>query len=316
MRNRMLRGILTLCIGAAASTASLAQAPMYIEPGGFSLGTTVGLADLWGDVGTKSPIDHYANGKYFDKPCFMGGMFIRYTVHPSFAVRLGMNYGTLYATDKWNDSKASDVNSDAYQRYLRNLNVKTNIWEGTLMFEVAPLRFSLKSKTSHKRMQPYLAFGVGAFHFKPQGEYKNRTTGVTKWVDLYDLHLEGDGFKYDGAPKSYNLWQMNVPLALGIKWDLGYQLALGVEYNYRYLFTDYLDNVSDKYVDPNYFEANLPPEKAAIARDMYDKSWWYDASVTHKTGDVRGNKAVNDGYSTFSFTFYYKIKRRSDPWWY
>lgn len=318
MRNRMLRSIFTLCISAGGFSAAQAQYPMYIEPNGYSLGTTIGLADLWSDVGTKSIVDHYTNGKYFDKPCFIGGLFIRYSAHPSFAVRLGMNYGTLYATDKWNENgynKATSPNEDAYQRYIRNLDTKANIWEGNFLFEITPLRFGLESKIAKKRMQPYLLFGVSAFHFKPTAYYTNRESGASKWVNTYNLHLEGEDFDYANAPERYSLWQMNVPLGLGVRWDIGYQLGLGIEYCYRYCFTDYLDGVSNKYVDPAYFDANLPPADARIAKDLHDKSWLIDKSITHKAGDTRGNSAVKDAYSTLSVTFFYKIKRKSDPWW-
>ena len=36
----------------------------YIEQRGFSLGVNMGQADLWGDVGTKSVMDHYTNDVY------------------------------------------------------------------------------------------------------------------------------------------------------------------------------------------------------------------------------------------------------------
>src|SRR5689334_20635376 len=120
MRNRMLRSILALCISAAAIPAAKAQSPEYIEPPGFSLGTTFGLSDMWGDVGTKSIADHYNNAQYWKHTHFMGGLFLRYTAHPCFSIRMGTSYGTIYADDTWNETKsnkATSVNDDAYQRY-------------------------------------------------------------------------------------------------------------------------------------------------------------------------------------------------------
>src|SRR4051812_9373497 len=104
MQARFIRNLLVLCISMAAAATSNAQhaSRIYIEPTGWSIGVNAGLSDMWGDVGTKSPIDHYTNSKYFDKVAFMGGMFGRYTVHPCFALRGSINIGSLYATDKWN----------------------------------------------------------------------------------------------------------------------------------------------------------------------------------------------------------------------
>lgn len=320
MLYRMRSSILTLCIGVAAITPAKAQSPLYVEPPGWSLGVNFGMADLWGDVGTKTIVDHYTNGKYFKNPHFMGGIFARYSFHPSFAVRLGANYGTLYATDSWNEKgfdKSTSVTDDAYQRYIRNLDIKTNVWEGNLLLELTPFRlFDLEGKLATKRFQPYLLAGVGAFHFKPTGEYYPRDlSGGGAWTRMNDLHLEGQGFKFDGAPERYELWQISVPLGVGVRWDIGYQLSLGVEYLYRYTFFDYLDGVSGNYVDPRYFEANLTPNKTELANNMHDKSWLIDPSISHYNGDVRGNSAVNDGYSTISVSFFYKIRRKADHWW-
>lgn len=320
MRNRMLRSILALSITTAALTSAKAQTTAdMIEPRGFSLGTNFGMTDLWGDVGTKSIVDHYNNSGYFKKPMFMGGLYGRYSFHPAFAIRLGVNYGTLYATDEWNETasnKAKDANDDAYQRYTRNQDAKSNIWEGNLLLELSPFRFNVESKLARKHFQPYLLAGVGAFHFRPQTSYIDRTTREEKWVDIYDLHLEGDGWNFNGAPKKYSLWQMSIPLGVGVRWDIGNQLGLGIEYMYRITFTDYLDGVSGSYIDKTMFDQNLSPEKAAIAKDVYDKTWAIvDPNYQHKPGEQRGIKSNNDSYSTISITFFYKIKRKSMPWW-
>jgi opacity protein-like surface antigen len=315
----MLRCLLAGCISVAAMPAAQAQTPSYVEPSGFSLGMNIGLSDLWGDVGTQSPIDHYANERYWEKAHFMGGMYIRYSAHPALAFRLGANYGTLYANDDFNYTKAqkaATIEDDAYQRYLRNQKVRANVWEPNFMIELTPFRFSPESKLSRRRMQPYLMAGFSFFHFKPQGEYVNRITRQTQWMDLRDLHLEGEGFKIEGAPEQYELWQYAVPLSLGVRWDIGENLGLGVEYTYRMTFTDYLDGVSDRYIDPALFDLYLPEAKAVAARDMYDRSWLINEGASHMPGELRGNKSVNDGFSTISVTLFYRFTRRLIPWWF
>lgn len=326
MRKRLVRSIITLCVGIGAATFATAQTnrlfhmPEYVDPPGWSVGVNMGMSDLWGDVGTKSIVDHYNNDKYWDNPKFMGGLYARYMPHPAFGVRLGVNFGTLYASDNWNYSKAkkaTSIEDESYQRYMRNLNVKNTVWEGQLLFEINLRRFNLEGNKFQKRFNPYITLGVGAFHFKSKGEYVNTVTGQTQWVDLYNLNLEGQGFaNYADAPKKYSQWQMNVPLGLGLRWDVGRKLAIGVEYMYRYCFTDYLDNVSDKYIDPSLFDQNMNQRDAATARAMYDKSYLIDPNASHAAGQKRGNPAVKDGYSTFSINFYYKIKEKQSPWWY
>lgn len=321
MRKKFIRSILAIGIVAATVTSTEAQRihrKDYVEPSGWALGINFGMTDLWADIGTKKIMDHYSNGSYLDRPCFMGGLFGRYTIHPALCLRLGLNYGTLYATDKWNEGnarKATYISDDYYQRYVRNLEVRTNMWEANLMFEFNPRRLNIGPRTARGRFNPYLLAGFGYFHFNPQGILPSRTgTQQPKWVNLKDLHLEGDGWGA-GYPEEINYWQMEVPLGIGVRWSLGEKLDLGLEYIYHYCFTDYLDNVSTNYVDPNQFDTHLDPDKAQVAREMYDKSWQITNYANRSVGDVRGNKSVNDAYSVINITFFYKVKSRRTPWW-
>ena len=278
------------------------------------------MTDLWGDVGTQGILDHYTNDRYTDKVNFMGGMYGRYTIHPSVVARFGINYGVLYANDNWNESKARQakfVEDDAYQRYLRNLAVKTNIWEGNLMLEINPLRFSTTSVMARRRFSPYLLLGVGYFHYTPKGQLDDPTGNyVSRWVNLSELNTEGDGwFGTNNMEEKPSNWAMQVPLGLGFKWDVGRHLAIGVEYIYRYTFTDKIDDVSGEYIDPALFDKNLSAQKAAQARALYDRSYLVNPLVHHSKGELRGNSEVNDGYSTIGITIYYKLKRKRTPWW-
>ncbi len=343
MRIPLLRTLIaTVCLGATALPAAAQQkwtryrAPEFAERPGWSLGFNFGLSDLWGDVGTKSPIDHYVNSYYWSKPHFMGGIFARYALHPGFVLRMGVNYGSVYANDNFNTDKAKNaatVEADAYQRYLRNLDVKSNIWEGNILFEINPRRIgNLERPGAKKRMQPYLLVGGGGIHFRPKGTYTPRGTdgrpnGQSREVDLHDLNLEGNGITIPDSlanlwqftrPAAYSLWVPQACLGLGFRWDIADQLCIGIEYMYRYTFTDYLDNVSGYYVDPRVldYEHQGNPERAAMARDMYDKSWQLNMESSHGPKELRGNSSVPDGYSTISISFYYRIKNKKTPWWY
>ena len=322
MRKKLIRSIFTLCVSIGSFgtvNAQLGQSKEYVEPPGWSVGMNIGLLDLWSDVGTKSILDHYINSNY--KPHFMGGIFVRYTIHPALALRLGGNYGTLYANDDWNQDKAetaASIEDDAFQRYVRNLQVKANTWETNFLIEFNPLRMNVDTRGARKRFQPYLLAGFSYFHFKPTAEYIDRDGNNRGYVNLHDLNIEGNGFEnWDEAPAPYELWQMAVPLGLGVKWDIGKQLVLGIEYMYRMTFTDYLDNVSNKYVDPGMYYTNLTPQKAALATEMADRSWLImGPDYRNPPGANRGNPSVNDAFSTFGLTVIFKIPSRKTPWWY
>lgn len=323
MRKKSVCGLFAAIGFTALASSALAQ-PLrdYIEPRGWSLGLTVGGSDLWGDIGTKSFIDHYGNMNYGDYANVMGGLYTRYTFQPSFVLRMGVNYGTVAAGDKMNvdgAKKAKDYKEDAVQRYARNLDVKTNIWEANFMFEINPFRFDPGSKMALRRWQPYLLAGINGFHFVSKGRYINKNgenSSTGHYINLYDLHIEGDGFDAPGMPKAYSQWQIGIPLGIGCKWDLSSSIAIGVEYLYRMTFTDYLDGVSMSYIDPALYDKFLTPEKAAVARAMRDKSWELDPVQNHRPGEARGDMgAQKDGYSTLSITLFYKFKSRATPWW-
>ena len=324
MRKNIVRSFLALFVSAAAlsATAQPAIPKDYVETAGFSLGINVGLSDLWGDVGTQKLVDHYVNSKYWDKPCFMGGIFVRYQAHPVLAARLSLSYGTLYANDNWNKTKAekaASIEDDAFQRYLRNQDARANIWEGTFMLEFTPLRFNTESRAAQRKMQPFLMAGIGGFHFNPQSSLYDPITGRRKWVNTNDLHLEGDGITHEDETATYarktSLWQLCVPVGLGLRWDIGRNMAFGVEYLYRFTMTDRLDNVSSEYPTDDYFDRHLAPEKATVAKQIVDKSFEIEPSVERKPWATRGNKEVLDGYSTISVSFIYKINTNKTPWW-
>lgn len=315
MQARFLRSLLVLCMGMAVIPTVFAQnaARIYIEPNGWAIGMNAGMSDLFGDVGTQSFTTHYTNSNYTKRMAAMGGFFARYTIHPALGITMGLNYGSLYATDKWNYDlalAAPDQGADGYQRYARAQNARDFIFEGSFMFEVTPLRSNPEGRLAHRRGQPYLGVGVAYFHYEP---YSTVNYGQT-FVKTHDLSIEGQDFG-DGFPKKESLWQLAVPMAIGYRWDLGKHLNLGIEYKYRLTFTDYLDGVSGKYISKKDFYAHLPPKEAQIAYEISDKSYFAGLSQPNVKGNMRGNPENNDSYSTFSITFYYKLLTRTSEWW-
>lgn len=317
MQARFTHYLLALCMCMAVGYTSSAQDAhrLYVEPDGWAIGTNFGMSDLWGNVGTQSVVDHYTNSKYFDKVAFMGGIFGRYSVHPCLGIRLQANYGTLYATDKWNYDAVKGhgsplEGSDYYQRYARAQNALDDVFEGTVLFELLPKRMNPESKGASKRGQPYIAAGFSYFHFVPYS-----TVGASStWVKTYDLDLEGQGWGTT-YPKQYSLWQPAIPLAIGYRWDMGQHLNLGIEYMFRYTFCKYLDGVSGKYVGPQAYAEHLSPGKAALAEEVADKGYYEGLEPQNGAGNLRGNPGYTDKYSTLSITFYYKVHTRNPKWW-
>jgi hypothetical protein len=244
----------------------------------------------------------------------MGGMFGRYNVHPVFGIRFQLNFGTLYATDKWNYDgvlgKSLLEGNDYVQRYLRSQNAKTDVLEGSVIFELIPRRWNPESKKAYKRGQPFIGAGVGVFYYTP---YSTVGAGNT-FVKTYDLDLEGQG--WGGTyPKKSSRVQPCIPLVIGYRWDLGRHLNLGIEYMWRMTFFDYLDGVSSKYISPYEYSSFLSPGDAKLAQQIADKKPYFNNALPSTPGTLRGNPGNNDSYSTITLTFYYKVHTRTREWW-
>lgn len=318
MQAKIIRILSVLCVAVMVNSVATAQKfrPLraYVQPDGWSIGVNIGTTDLWGDVGTKSPLDHYTNSKYFDKVSFMGGMFGRYSFHPSFNIRFGLNFGSAYATDAWNYDgvkAAGLIEGDDYtQRYLRSQDAKSTIIEGSFLLEFTPRRFNIRGK-AFKRRQPYIAAGVALFHYTP---YSTIGKGPT-FVKTYDLSLEGQGWEGGDYPELNSRWQPAFPLAIGYRWDLGDRLNLGIEYMYRMTMFDYLDGVSGNYISAFEFNQNMSEELALKAMQVADKTPYYNNALPNTPGTLRGNPSNNDAYSTFTITLSFKVPVRSSIYW-
>jgi hypothetical protein len=86
-----------------------------------------------------------------------------------------------------------------------------------------------------------------------------------------------------------------LPIAVGIKYALSPVVNIRVEIIYRKLWTDYLDDVSRRYIDPLLFQQYFSPSKANLATRLSDRRFGTPGLST-TSGDIRGNDNNNDCY--------------------
>jgi hypothetical protein len=147
---------------------------------------------------------------------------------------------------------------------------------------------------------PYIIAGIGFFYYNPQAKLNNI------WVDLRPLHTEGQGFPGHGT---YRPTSWCIPLGAGIMYDAGDLLTCRVEMIYRVTGTDYLDDVSNNYIDPALYKTYLPALQAAMAEQLaYQRSTI--VPVAPMAGSSRGNPRNNDAYITCSFKVALVLNRR------
>jgi hypothetical protein len=223
-----------------------------------------------------------------------------YAVYPApfLGFRLSLNYGSIEGSD----GDIKPAGGDEETRLGRNLNFRSTIIEGTLMAEVYPTVFLEDDPDDVAgRLRPYGVIGLGMFHFNPQGSYHDPRTGDTYWVNLQPLHTEGEGFPEYPDRKNYKLTQMNIPMGVGIKYFLSDNVNLSFEIVHRKTFTDYIDDVSTRYVDPSLFYKYLSPQLAPVAVAMSNKSAGGYNNASYTTNMKRGDPTQNDAYFTAQF---------------
>ena len=274
----------------AQSIAQYVSGPSYAEIG-VTAGPSNFLGDLGGHLGKGTP---FLKDNNFNLTKLMVGAHISYYAKDWLGFRLAVNIGKLEGDDAVIKGKGGLEEA----RRARNLNFQSKLQEAILVAEVFPTVFMEEDASDvYHKLRPYGIIGVGVFHFNPQGY--NYTTG--QWVDLQPLHTEGQGFL--PGTKNYSLWQMNIPMGAGIKYWLSENVSLALEVIHRKTFTDYIDDVSTNYVDPQIFYNNFPtPGQAALAAHMADKSnGGLGGDPNYGVGKKRGDPKQNDAYYSFGF---------------
>ncbi|MGH2553756.1 MAG: hypothetical protein ACRDEB_08560, partial [Chitinophagaceae bacterium] len=237
----------------------------YDNPLVFEIGGSVGLMNSLTDLGGKK-----GAGKNFIKD-------LRWkTAKPSYGVYLmgmyqnaiGVRFEGTFGQVIGYDSILKNVASSTFGRYERNLSFKSRISEFQIGIEVHPLLFKNYDDEDPPRLSPYGVIGAGVYSFDPQAKLNGQ------WYSLQPLHLEGQGFAEYPDRKSYQLTQINFMGGLGLKYEINSMFNARLECVMRFLQTDYLDDVSEKdYIDPALFYRYLSPNQAAIAQQLYRRTY-------------------------------------------
>src|SRR5688572_8328162 len=242
--------------------------PVFCAAQNFHFSTRLGVASYQGDLKAKS-VSLSQSRLFFS-------LGARYDLSEHIMARSYISFTSLKADDK--------KGTAAMQQ--RNLNFQSKIfdWELTGQYSF----FSLNEKW----WTPYVFAGIGLFHFNP---YTKDEEGSKTF--LRPLSTEGQGF-IPGI-KEYKPWQFHIPFGIGAEYSLNEDMRLGIEMGYRKLFTDHLDDVSGKYVDP----AQLLSARGQTAVDLAYRGDEVGAGPYPTPGFDRGNSKNNDGYYFIAVTY-------------
>ena len=202
----------------------------------FHLGFFGGIASYQGDLVSRN----------FQQPKPAFGVTANYEVSDRFMLRGGFTLARVAGADAKGKSE--------FLKEIRNLSFETNISEASLIGELTV--FNLYNI----RWSPYFFAGVAVYHFDP---YTYDSTN--KKYYLQPLSTEGQGISAYPDRKPYKLTQLAIPLGGGIKFAITDDIRLGFEIGTRKLFTDYLDDVSTDFVDPNILLAERGPKAVELS---------------------------------------------------
>lgn len=187
----------------------------------FHLGIFGGLAAYNGDLTDKIFPKKVTNGAI--------GITGTYELTDNLMIRGGITFARVGGADRFSSDSS---------RISRNLSFETAITE----FSVVAQYYLLNLYDN--KFTPYAFAGLAAYHFNPYA-YQ----GSTQKIYLRPLSTEGQGIP--GYGKQYKLTQLAIPFGGGVKYAITDNIHLGLEGGLRVLFTDYLDDVSTNYADPN-----------------------------------------------------------------
>ncbi|MEL6557270.1 MAG: DUF6089 family protein [Bacteroidota bacterium] len=277
------------------------------------VGANLNAGNYFGDL---APVNRAASTDIsFTRPGFGG--FIGKRINPWVSVRASLNWVRLSGSDFSADPAGEG--SDP-QRYARNLSFRNDVFELGLGAEIDLLK-NVGSSNRRVPFTPYLFVGIGGFYHNPQGQVPDfdvnhpdynradpsaspetaRFSNAGKFVGLRALGTEGQNFTSTLEP--YSNFQVNIPIAIGFRLRLPENFDASIEFGLRYLFFDYLDDVSRaNFADQDLFEDPLARALADRSQehvDVFSGDLRVPALVNgspYTVTDIRGNPDDNDLY--------------------
>ncbi len=299
----------------------------------YSVSFNVNALNYFGDL---APISRAGSTDIsFTRPGFGGSA--EYRFRPNLALRTGLSWGRI----KGDDFTSDPNDSKSVARYTRNLSFRNDIKELQfgLTYYISQLHGGISSRPI---INGFVFVGLGVFHHDPKGKvplYDYQSGNTTnelqqsgEWISLRPLGTEGQ-FLADRRVEPYSQFQLTIPVAVGVRLALPGPFDVGLEFGYRFIFTDYIDDVSGRYVDLDRFEDPLARimsdrsvEPIAVWNDLariqdlnninitYPSGETYIVNGTNGTGvdgSIRGNPDQNDMIFMTTLRFTYLIYPKS-----
>ena len=293
--------ILTLTMLSGIGNAAAQHTPL-------SAGVVIGGSNYLGEIGGKfDPRASLLDADIISTSPTFGG-FLRYAANDRVRISGEVNYVHI---------RQSDENAEDPARRARNLNFRNRMVE--FGFRTDFTVFHIKDRSSNNNFsKPGKLFVKGFVFTGAYGVLHNPQAQVThdpnnewedRWYDLRPLRTEGQVEDYASLIAA-------IPVGLGIEFGLGYGWVLGFEGSWRSTFTDYLDDISGMYANPDLLsplaEAISSQSNQAVITAINDPSSGNVGNHQFSEGGTyRGNPETNDSYGTVQVTLARVIDTRT-----
>ena len=228
----------------------------------LSGGISVDAVNYFGDLTPKSSIT--STDISFTRSAF--SIYGTYRIKPNLSLRGSLSWARL----KGDDFKSADpYEEDSKFRYVRNISFRNDIKELAFVgiWDIFGNHGTFLNRVS---FTPYVYGGIAVFHHNPKAKapeldkFGQPLAEAGEWVALRELGTEGQLSQHYNV-EQYSLIQPSIPFGLGLRARLNKRWDFEFEVGYRYLFTDYIDDVSGLYVDLGALDSEL-------AKSMSDRS--------------------------------------------
>ncbi|MFZ1694956.1 MAG: DUF6089 family protein [Flavobacteriales bacterium] len=269
----------------------------------WDVGFHIGGANYLGEMGGKDQPrrDFIWDMKLSQTRWALGG-FVRRKLNRSFSVSTGLMYLRI---------QGADALTDSYRpRRGRNLNFRNDMFEWYLrpeftIFQDNDVGGRGRYKTDF-RMFGYV--GIGVYYHNPKGQ----------------INREGDYYSLQPLTTElvdYSRIGMSIPAGIGFHFTKKRRHRYGFDLGWRTTFTDYLDDVSTTYKNPDL----LPNSTAVALADQSSYAYaldptlpapqnygWGSNQANGQPENIRGDPTHNDSYLTMTFTYSYVLRGQSN----
>ena len=236
----------------------------YVSPFGvISLTAGLGVAYYGGDLNDGLNMKHLGLGPAIS----LGGL---YRLTENISARGEIRFYQVSADQKYSKNNQHNLS-------FRTRNPDVNLG----------LQFDLFSFNRQAKINPYLFGGLGFTLLSPKAKLDG------EWYSLAPLTTEG--VKYSRVP-------LVLTGGIGVSFKTTERLSLGLELNNNFVRSDYLDDVSTVYPNPD----NLPSD---LSRQLSDRSGEIGLAP-QQPGWIRGNAKNKDSYLFFQIRATYLIGNR------